>query len=138
RRMEGSRSHHASQGGSVKVAADERIHKPLGVSLRIGGESAENQAAIAAIHGVGRIADDVCEHIEHKVLHVELTFDVPGPITAPDYTGLRTGTYFRDHEFLIIQVAVPMPFPQDHAVDYMVGVLEQMLDLARGYVKRRR
>jgi len=58
---------------------------------------------------------------------LDLVFHVPGPILRVDWTGVRTGTFFRRERMLQVQMAVPESVPQEQcALDaFLLDLVEQ-------------
>src|SRR6202521_164476 len=139
RRQRGPRAFARRAGGASRpVNADTGPPKALYVSLMIGGLSDENSSAVAGVEAIGRLSDDVCACVPPVGLHVDLTFNVPGPIVSPDYQGVRTGRYVADAQLLVVQAAVPVPLQGEAARAYMAGVLRKTVDLAKADLKRRK
>lgn len=46
-------------------------------------------------------------------LNVNVVFQVPGSVLAPDFQGVRTGRYSRRNRHLMVQVALPSAVPDD-------------------------
>ena len=110
----------------------------LYIGMRIGGEGIENEHVVAAIRELRQRLDEVEQTPDLADLSIDLVFDVPGPILPVDYEGVRTGRFSIIERMLQIQVAVPDEITGPDMPHYLTEVLTQMVDAAKGYVKRRK
>jgi hypothetical protein len=121
---------------NVKLPRDEASPKLVYFSMRVGGDSLENQQVQASIRGLTKIRDELVDAPEIGDLRVDLTFEIPGPYYGPDYPGLRTGSFFRKDRVLVIQIAVPRDVADISR--YLVDILHQASEIARGFARRRK
>ena len=69
-------------------------------------------------------------------LNVNVIFLIPGPTAEVDFVGLRTGSFSRRRNGLIIQVALP-EYPEGPAAAQMAGLLVAAIDLAELTARQR-
>ena len=116
---------------------DERPPELLYVGMRIGGGVFEKPDVEAAIDELTRVKHDLPRPGPDD-LRIDLVFDIPGSILPVDYEGVRTGRFSMVKRMLQIQVAVPDEITGPDMPHYLTEVLTQMVDAAKGYVKRRK
>jgi hypothetical protein len=62
---------------------------------------------------------------------LDVVFYVPGPLLAPDWVGVRTGSLSRKRRMLQLQVAVPAHIDGkslEEATEFIVGLLEDAVE----------
>ncbi len=123
---------------NVRLPRDDRPPKLIYFSMRVGGESSDNAEVIAAVRQLLNARDEFLAPPEWHDLRVDLTFDIPGPFSGPDYHGMRTGSFFRKDGVLVVQAAVPAGLTPGGIPGYLMATLREMVELAKGYVRRRR
>jgi hypothetical protein len=106
-------------------------------SMRIGGDSPDNKRLRLAIQELNSIIEEVAPPATSADLQVDLTFDIPGPYSAPDYQGMRTGSFFRKKHILVVQVATPRQIDPAEIPNYLTTVLEETIPMVQGFAKRR-
>jgi hypothetical protein len=90
----------------------------------------------AAITEVRRQVDEACVGITSP-LKVNVVFHVPGSILKPDYEGVRTGSFFRKHGLLVVQVALPEEAPEDPAAHLRRAMVAAIAE-AEAWARRKR
>lgn len=66
-------------------------------------------------------------------LNLNVEFHVPGNILAPEFEGLRTGTFRKRDNLLKVQVAVPATFsesPREDLITYLWQAIDEVEDWA--------
>lgn len=84
----------------------------LAIGTVLGGSTLDNRGWIKAAKELQRDAILARANVSSSI-NVEVVFQIPGNILAPDYEGIRTGTYWRSESLLQIQVALPAAAPVD-------------------------
>ena len=69
-------------------------------------------------------------------LNVNVVFQVPGSILAPDFEGVRTGSFSKKKALLMVQVALPREMPDD-APAYLRAAMVNAVDAAENWAARR-
>jgi hypothetical protein len=103
-----------------------------------GGASYDTRDVMGAIRALWPVIDKVSPPPRDCDLRINIMWLVPGPVSAPDFEGLRTGTFFRSKRTLQIQVAVPPKIEAQSIRRYLKGTLIGVSDLARSEAQRRR
>lgn len=85
---------------------------------------------------------DFCQKIalardEPSVLNVNIVFHVRGKMIAPEFIGVRTGSFSRKNATLMVQVALPEVVPADHE-EFLKEQSRKALDAAERWAKRRK
>lgn len=70
-------------------------------------------------------------------LNLNVVFHVPGEIWAPEFEGMRTGSYSTKDAHLMIQVALPSEEP-DEPLRYLRTCLVEAVEEARRWAQRRK
>src|ERR1051325_4747059 len=70
-------------------------------------------------------------------LNLNVVFHVPGSVIAPDYRGLRTGSFRRKDSLLMVQVALPPEVPGD-AGAFLRAAMVAAVDEAMLWASRKR
>lgn len=78
----------------------------------IGGLTIESRIWRAALMQLSRDISQLREQLESE-LNINVEFHVPGHILAPEFQGIRTGTFRKADRHLKIQVSVPVHPPED-------------------------
>jgi hypothetical protein len=103
-----------------------------------GGASFDTREVIAAIRALWPVIDKVSPLPRDRDLGLNLLWLVPGPLSSPDFEGIRTGTFFRSKRVLQVQIAVPPKMEAQNIRRYLRETLVAVSDLARSEAKRRR
>lgn len=69
-------------------------------------------------------------------LRVNVVFQVPGSVKSPGFEGVRTGSYSRRNNELMVQVALPEQVPANPRL-YLRCCIEAALDEAQSWADRR-
>ena len=108
------------------------------IGERLGGPRGSYPEAEAAADAVFWLTERLRPLAGPDDLRINLVFDIPGPILPVDYEGVRTGTFSRAKRMLQVQAAVPDELTAADMPGYLSAVLSEMVDAAKGYVKRRK
>ena len=121
------------------IAEDEKPPELVYVGMRLGGGVLEKPyVEIERAIGELRRTKHELQAPGPEDLRIDLVFDVPGSLWRPRYEGVRTGRFSMVERMLQIQVAVPDEITGPDMPHYLTEVLTQMVDAAKGYVKRRK
>jgi hypothetical protein len=70
-------------------------------------------------------------------LKLSIAFHIPGNMLKPEFSGVRTGSYFKKLAVLVVQVAIPEKLPDD-VPDHIEKVTHQAIDEAARWAAKRR
>jgi hypothetical protein len=84
-----------------------------------------------AVRAVARRLKDLPASFETP-LAINVSFQIPGEVIKPDFTGIRTGTFSRRDALLMIQVALPDSIDEDREL-YVVARLRDAIDVAERF-----
>ncbi len=110
--------------------------KPLSVGIIVGGFTVESRIWREALMRLSRAVSDVRDQVD-SAMNINVEFHVSGNLLAPDFQGVRTGSYRKADRLLKIQVALPV----DPAADPYASGVQAMRDAiaaAEGWSERRR
>jgi hypothetical protein len=107
----------------------------LSIGSVVGGATSANRAWRDAIQDLTRRVKEARTGFEAP-LNVNVVFHVPGHLLAPDYAGVRTGTFSRSQRLLMVQVALPAEPPPDPA-EYLQSAAQAAIDEAERWAQRR-
>jgi hypothetical protein len=110
--------------------------KPLSVGVIVGGFTAESKIWREALTRLSRGVSGVRDQLGPE-LNINVEFQVPGNLIAPDFQGVRTGTFRKADRLLKIQVAVPVDPPNDPYA-YGLQAIREAVDTAEAWSRRRR
>lgn len=110
--------------------------KPLSVGVIVGGFTAESRIWREALMRLSRGVSDLRDQADSG-LKINVEFQVPGNLLAPDFQGVRTGAFRKTDRLLKVQVAIPV-HPPDDPYAYGVKALREAIDAAEAWSKRRR
>ncbi len=123
---------------NLRLPPDDRPPKLVYFSMRVGGDSRDNRRMREAIRHLGNLSDELLALPKSDDLRVDLTFDIPGPYTSPDYDGIRTGSFFRKDHLLVVQVSVPAGIAAADISSYLMNTLSQTVEPVQDFAKRRK
>ncbi|HVF06498.1 MAG TPA: hypothetical protein VNA20_16775 [Frankiaceae bacterium] len=109
---------------------------PLSVGVIEGGWSPSMHRWSDAVLRLMRCVRDKREGIETD-LRVNVVYQVPGDLLAPDFAGVRTGRYSKKDRALIVQVALPETAPEDVDADVHGRLLDAVAE-AESWARKRR
>lgn len=108
---------------------------PLSVKSIVGGgfEDKRWTHAIDSLHGplqefVG---------ISDIPFNLTVTYFVPGEVYGPKFSGIRIGSFLKDFQSLVVQVALP-EHPESDARAELLDLLDQAIVRAEGWGKRKK
>lgn len=110
--------------------------KPLSVGIIVGGFTPESKIWREALMRLSRSVSGLRDQLESE-LNLNVEFQVPGHLLAPDFQGVRTGTFRKAERLLKIQVALPVIPPEDPYA-YGLQSFRDALDEAEVWARRRR
>lgn len=102
----------------------------------IGGSGANSRRWEEAIWGLSRRIDCVARDLKAS-LKLNVVFHIPGNMLKPEFSGVRTSTYFRKLAVLMIQVALPEERAEDER-SYIKQVTHLAIDEAAHWALKRR
>lgn len=70
-------------------------------------------------------------------LNINVEFQVPGNLLAPDFQGVRTGAFRKADRLLKVHVAIPVD-PPDDPYAYGIQAMREAIDAAEAWSVRRR
>lgn len=108
--------------------------KSLSVGIIVGGFTAESRIWREALIRLSRAVSGLRDHVDSE-LNINVEFQVPGNLLAPDFQGVRTGTFRKADRLLKVQVALPVDPPE---TPYLYGVqaIRDSVDEAEAWSKR--
>jgi hypothetical protein len=109
----------------------------LWISVVVGGTNAENFRWDPAIKQLMRWSTRLQDsQTLESPLRVQAVFHVPGRFIRPDYQGLRTGSYLRSDNILVVQIALPELAPVD-PMPYLLERLNDVIGVAESWAQRK-
>lgn len=85
---------------------------PLSIGVSVGGTGVEarrwGEAAMKLARRVSAVRDGI-----DSPLSVNVVYHVPGEVVPVDFSGIRTGTFLKEENLLMVQVALPAECPSD-------------------------
>src|SRR5579864_5905413 len=97
--------------------------KLLSFGFAVGGRSASNELVIESLTAIGRRVAELRDHHPNSGLKINIVFQVPGPISKPDYEGVHVRKFDRKRELLLVHAAVPVSLGFDDASEFVADVL---------------
>jgi hypothetical protein len=110
----------------------------LSIGLNVGGTSGTNRRIVDALADFQRAVVRERDKFDNGGLRVNLVFNDPGPFFRTDFEGVVISRYRRKDSHLLALAAVPIEVSEEQVSDYLVGVLQNLMDMIRQYVKRRK
>ena len=108
---------------------------PLSIGTVIGGWSEAKRAWDEAFHAIdGRLTPAMAGLT--VPLNLNVVYHLPGEISSPDWTGVRTSSYSRKLAVLMVQVSVPPGMPPDPG-GFIRDTLSAAIDAAEEWAARR-
>jgi hypothetical protein len=114
----------------------EEAAQVLSIGSVVGGSTSGNRPWRDEIRDLTHRVSTERSGIESP-LNVNVVFHVPGNLLAPDYAGVRTGSFSRARRLLMVQVALPVETPED-AFDYLCDATATAIDEAEKWAQRRK
>ena len=108
---------------------------PLEIGIVVGGDSPGNTPWVRHAATLQRRSLELGAHLTSP-LGINVVFFIPGPLFSPDFSGVRTGTYAKRPNLLLVQAAVDIDSgPPEQELS---GLLERAVDAAEGWLRSRR
>ncbi|KRC60971.1 hypothetical protein ASE14_08440 [Agromyces sp. Root81] len=123
------------------MAIEEEPWAPLFIGAVVGGPTRQNRPVSDGIGVLARAAHEASWEATDQETGVDVVFHVPGPLLAPDYEGIRSGTLSRRHRLIQVQIAVPADLGsrgEREVCRYLADRLVEAADLAKATVARRK
>ena len=105
--------------------------EPLSVGVIVGGFTVESRIWRDALVRLSRPVSGIRNHLDSS-LNINVEFQIPGHLIAPDFQGIRTGMFRKADCLLKIQVAVPVNPPNDPYA-YGVQAMRDAVDIAEAW-----
>ncbi|MFF3290684.1 hypothetical protein [Streptomyces sp. NPDC003023] len=123
------------------MAVEDDSWAPLFVGAVVGGPTARNRPLSDGVGLLARLADEAPWTPSEDETGVDVVFHIPGPLMAPDYEGVRSGSLSRRERLIMVQVAVPDEVcdegPEGVAA-HLAARLVEAVDLAVATVAKRK
>lgn len=107
----------------------------LSIGAVVGGTTPAARAWGDAAMVLARDVAELRPAIESP-LNINVVFHVPGEVLSPDWEGVRTGTYRRRDNHLMVQLTVPATPPEDPR-QYLVERLHEAVEEAERWATRK-
>jgi hypothetical protein len=102
----------------------------------IDGSGPESYEWRMAIRVLGRRVDQLRVAVSSP-LRVNVIYFIPGPTIQIEFEGVRTGSYSRSRQCLIVQAALP-ELPELSHAEVVRALLISSIDAAESFAKRRK
>ncbi|MDQ0825559.1 hypothetical protein QFZ60_001732 [Arthrobacter sp. B2I5] len=109
--------------------------KQLSVGVIVGGFTPESRIWREALMRLSRDVSGVRDQLSSD-LNLTVEFHVPGHLIAPDFQGVRTGTFRKADRLLKVQVGVPVD-PPDNPYAYGAQAMRAAVDAAKAWSGRK-
>ena len=114
---------------------DERIDA-IYIGSIIGGRNDRNKGWIVAIDDIGEKVKQACVGVDVSP-RLDIVFHISGHMLRPDYHGVRTGSYSKKMDLLMIQVALPEDAAED-AYGFLKEMIFQCISEASAWAVRKK
>lgn len=104
----------------------------------LGGPEGSYPEAEAVSDELFRMKEELCPPPGPADLRIQLVLDIPGPLWAVDYEGVRKGSFSSTKRMMAMTVAIPPELSIPEIRKYLGDALAETIDLAKSYVKRRK
>lgn len=108
----------------------------ISISTVIGGRTADGSRWFDAIRELRREVIAAREGVVSPI-NIDVEFHIPGPILAPEFEGVRTGSFRRRDSLLKVQAALPPRAPQEPR-SALLEMLSAGIDAAEKWAAQRR
>lgn len=110
----------------------------LSIGLGIGGLSNENRQLYEEFKRIQRLVELERRGFTNVGLRMNLVFHIPGPLVAPDYTGIHATRFRRTTDEALVVSAVPPGLKAQNAAAYAAGSLREAALMAQTLAMERK
>jgi hypothetical protein len=108
----------------------------LGIGMAVGGVDAGNRDVYEAISAFQTLVMDQRQGFDDAGVHLNLNFEIGGPLFAPEPKGLRLSRFDHKSGWAIVICTVPSRLEAAAVGEFLVGVLTESLDKVRRAANR--
>lgn len=108
----------------------------LGIGMAVGGLDAGNRDVCEAISAFQELVVDQRQGFDDAGVHLNLNFEIPGPLFAPEPKGVRLSRFENKSGWAIVISTVPSRLEAPAVEEFLVGVLRESLDKVLRAAKR--
>jgi len=109
----------------------------VSIGTVVGGMTPANKPWREALDQLGRAVSEARTGLQSE-LNVNVVFQVPGNFLQPDFEGVRTGSYRKADNLLMVQVAIPEGGPGEDYFGWVVAAMRDAIAAAESWARRRK
>jgi hypothetical protein len=110
----------------------------LSLGVIVGGLTPKNELLDEAFGALIRWVRDHRDRYPNEGLRINIVFQLPGPISRPDFVGVYPARYARKTNHLLVNAAVPDTLQLDEVREFFVQALRETRGAANDYLQKRK